>query len=56
MPDRAIHNIKPAIVAVSNDEAELSKDLLTAEEWIILDHIQVSLQPFHDATKTTILH
>lgn len=49
----AIERIKPAIVAVSNDEPDLAKDLLTAGEWRVLIQIRDFLKGFHDATKAT---
>ena len=53
MLDWAIKKIKAQIIAVSNEEPELSTDLLSAEEWKILGHIRDFLQAFHDATKAT---
>ena len=53
MLDWAIKKIKAAIIVVSNEEPELSTDLLSAEEWKTLGHIRDFLQAFHDATKAT---
>ena len=53
MLDWAIKKIKAPIIAVSNEEPELSTDLLSAEEWRTLNHIRDFLQAFHDATKAT---
>lgn len=49
----SIKRIKAAIVAVTNEEPDLAKDLLTAEEWRTLDYIRDFLQNFYDATKAT---
>ena len=40
MLDWAIKKIKVVIIVVSNEELELSIDLLSAEEWKTLDHIR----------------
>lgn len=53
MLDWAIERIKPAVVAVSNDEPDLANDLLTAEEWKVLCQICDFLKGFHNATKAT---
>ena len=53
MLDRVIGRLKPAIVAVTNEKPELSKDLLSADEWRTLDHIRDFLQAFYDAIKAT---
>ena len=56
MLDRAIERLKPAIIVVTNEEPELSKDLLSTNEWRTLDHIRDFLQTFYDATKATEDH
>ena len=56
MLDWAIERLKPAIIAVSNEEPDLAKDILTAEEWKTLDHIRVFLRGFYFATKAAEGH
>ena len=56
MLDWSIKRLKPAIIAVTNEESDLAKDLLTAEEWKTLDYIRDFLQNFYDATKATEGH
>ena len=56
MLDWSIKRLKPAIIATTSKESELTKDLLTADEWKTLDHIRDFLQNFYDATKTTEGH
>ena len=51
MLDWAIQRLKIAIITVTNEESDLRKDVLTAEEWKTLEHIRDFLQNFHDATK-----
>ena len=52
----AIEKLKGAIIAVANEEPDLSQDLLSAEEWRILGHIRDFLQAFYDTTKATEGH
>ena len=56
MLDWSIKRLKPAIIATTSEESELTKDLLTADEWKTLDHIRDFLQNFYDATKATEGH
>ena len=56
MLDWSIKRLKPAIIAVTNEESDLAKDLLTADEWKTLDHVRDFLQNFYDATKATEGH
>ena len=56
MLDWATQRIKGAIIAVTNEESDLQKDLLTAEEWKTLSYIRDFLQNFYDATKATEGH
>ena len=41
---------------MTNDEPELAKDIITAEEWKTLTHIRDFLRGFHFATKATEGH
>lgn len=56
MLDWSIKRLKPAIIAITNAESDLAKDLLTADEWKTLDHVRDFLQNFYDATKATEGH
>lgn len=49
--DWGIEKIKPAIVSLSNEEADLSNDLLSAEDRKTLVYIRNFLKSFYDATK-----
>ena len=49
----SIKRLKPAIIAITNEESNLAKDILTADEWKTLDYIRNFLQNFYDATKAT---
>lgn len=53
MLDWAIQRITPAIVVVSNEEADLAKDLLAAEEREALGHICDFPKGLHDDTMAT---
>ena len=56
MLQRAITRLKGPIIAVTHEEPDLHKDLLTTEEWRTLGHIYEFLRNFHDATKATEGH
>ena len=53
MLDRTLVRLKPAIVVVTNEEPEMSKDLLSADERKTLTHIREFLHAFYDATMAT---
>ena len=53
MLDWAIERLKPAIIAVTNEEPDLARDILTAEEWKVLGYIRDFLRGFYFATKAT---
>lgn len=53
MLDWVLKKLKHVIISVTNEEPDLAKDILTAEEWKILANIRDFLQAFHDATKAT---
>lgn len=53
MIDWAIFKIKPAIIAISNEEDDLADDVLTSDDWKLLTYIRNFLQGFFDATKAT---
>ena len=56
MLDWTLRKIRPAIIAISNEDVHLSTDILGAEEWKTLTYIRDFLQPFLDATKSTEGH
>ena len=56
MLDWSIKRLKPVIIAITNEESDLAKDLLTADEWKTLDHVRDFLQSFYDAIKATEGH
>ena len=53
MLDWAIQKIKQPIITTIMEEPDLSKDLLNAEDWSILQHIRNFLLNFHHAIKAT---
>ena len=56
MLELSIERLKQAIIAVTSEESDLTKNIITADEWKTLDHIWDFLQNFYDATKATEGH
>lgn len=53
MLDWSIKRLKSAIIVIINEESNLAKNLLTADEWKTLNHVRDFLKNFYNAIKTT---